>query len=87
VFADGRIISFGAIKRSGEPYQQYRDRTTLKAYQSYDHKDKKRREAYYKRHGPIDDENPYTADWFSKKNIFGNDIQWVVCRVKRSKQI
>jgi len=41
VFADGRVVSFGGIKRNGEPYAQYKDRTSLKAYSAYDHKDKK----------------------------------------------
>lgn len=70
VFADGRTVSFDAIKQSGEPYQQYRDRTTLKAYKDYVHKDKTRRERYYKRHGPLDESNPYTPDWFSKKYLW-----------------
>jgi hypothetical protein len=70
VFVDGHVVSVGGLKRNGEPYVQYKDRTSLKAYSAYDHKDKKRREAYYKRHGPIDDENPYTDDWFSKKYIW-----------------
>jgi hypothetical protein len=66
LFADGRVVSFGGLRGDGKPYAQYKDRTSLKAYSAYDHKDKKRRRAYYSRHGPIDDENPYTADWFSK---------------------
>jgi len=70
VFADGRIVSFGGLRGDGKPYGQYKDRTSLKAYSAYDHKDKKRRTAYYSRHGPIDDENPYTADWFSKKYLW-----------------
>lgn len=70
LFADGRVVSFGGIKRNGEPYAQYKDRTSLKAYSAYDHKDKKRRKAYYSRHGPLDEENPYTADWFSKKYLW-----------------
>jgi hypothetical protein len=55
---------------SGKPYDQYKDRTSLKAYSAYDHKDKTRRKAYYSRHGPLDEENPYTADWFSKKYLW-----------------
>ncbi|KAF4037691.1 hypothetical protein GN244_ATG10429 [Phytophthora infestans] len=50
LLSDGRVVSFGAIKSNGEPYQQYQDRTNLKAYRDYDHKDTKRRERYYKRH-------------------------------------
>ncbi|ETM47983.1 hypothetical protein L914_07430 [Phytophthora nicotianae] len=64
LLSDGRVVSFGAIKSNGEPYQQYQDRTNLKAYRDYDHKDTKRRERYYKRHGPIDDQHPYTPDCF-----------------------
>jgi hypothetical protein len=41
VFADGRIVSFGGLRGDGKPYAQYKDRTSLKAYSAYDHKDKK----------------------------------------------
>lgn len=68
VFADGRIISFGAIKRSGEPYQQYKDRTPLKAFKQYDHNDEQRRERYYLRHRR--NYPKYSADWFSKKYLW-----------------
>ncbi|GMF66397.1 unnamed protein product [Phytophthora lilii] len=37
VFDDGRVVSFGGIKRNGEPYQQYRDSTPLRAFSKYDH--------------------------------------------------
>jgi hypothetical protein len=70
VFDDGRIVSFGGIKRNGEPYQQYRYSTPWKAYKSYDHNDKKRRERFYKRHGPIDDDNKYTPKWFSMEYLW-----------------
>jgi hypothetical protein len=70
LFADGRVVSFGGLRGDGKPYGQYKDRTSLKAYSAYDHKDKKRRKAYYSRHGPLDEENPYTADWFSNKYLW-----------------
>lgn len=66
VFADGRVVSFGGLRGDGKPYAQYKDRTPLKAYSAYDHNDKKRRNAYYARHGIINNDKPYTADWFSK---------------------
>lgn len=66
VFADGRVVSFGGLRGDGKPYAQYKDRTSLKAYTAYDHLDKKRRSAYYARHGLINNDKPYTADWFSK---------------------
>ncbi|ETN14285.1 hypothetical protein PPTG_07914 [Phytophthora nicotianae INRA-310] len=34
LLSDGRIVSFGAIKSNGEPYQQYQDRTSLKAFRN-----------------------------------------------------
>jgi hypothetical protein len=37
VFDDGRIVSFGAFKRDGTPYQQYKDSTPLRAFRAYDH--------------------------------------------------
>jgi hypothetical protein len=65
---DGRIVSFGAIKRDGEPYDQFKDSTPLRVYHDFDHNDPKRRERYYKRHKinyPM-----YSADWFSKKYLW-----------------
>jgi len=41
LFADGRVVSFGGLRGDGKPYGQYKDRTSLKAYSAYDHKDKK----------------------------------------------
>lgn len=70
VFADGRVVSFGGLRGDGKPYAQYKDRTSLKAYTAYDHHDKKRRGAYYARHGLINNDKPYTADWFSKKFLW-----------------
>lgn len=67
---DGRIVSFGAIKRNNTPYQQYKDRTGLKAYSAYDHNDKERRIRYYKRHGDPKSFEPYTPAWFSAKYLW-----------------
>ncbi|KAL8003723.1 hypothetical protein Plhal703r1_c12g0064011 [Plasmopara halstedii] len=66
VFDDGRVVSFGGIKRNGEPYQQYRDITPLRAFSKYDHGNIERKQRFYRRHGPIDTSKPYTASWFSK---------------------
>lgn len=70
VFDDGRVVSFGAIKKDGVPYAQFRDRTNIKAFKQYDHNDTKRRDRYYKRHGAINESKPYTPDWFSKKYLW-----------------
>jgi hypothetical protein len=70
LLADGRVIHFGGVKRDGKPYDQFKDSTPLKAFSKYDHNDKTRRERFYKRHGPLDESNPYTADWFSKKYLW-----------------
>ena len=43
-------IHFGAIKPDGTPYEQFKDKTPLKAFSSYDHNDKKRRDNYNARH-------------------------------------
>ncbi|KAL7682749.1 hypothetical protein Plhal304r1_c046g0126861 [Plasmopara halstedii] len=66
VFDDGRVVSFGGIKRNGEPYQQYRDITPLRAFSKYDHGNIERKQRFYRRHGPIDTSKPYIASWFSK---------------------
>jgi hypothetical protein len=52
-------------------YQQFRDRSPLKAFSNLDHNDPKRRERYYKRHKI--DYPPFTADYVAK-NIFGRLI-------------
>ena len=48
--SDGKLrsISFGAKK-----YQQFTDSTPLKAYQAMNHKDPKRRKAYFQRHSGV----------------------------------
>lgn len=43
-------IHFGAIKSNNEPYEQYKDKTPLRAFSEYDHNDKKRRDNYNARH-------------------------------------
>jgi hypothetical protein len=44
-------------------FEQYRDKTGLGVYSSFDHRDKKRRELYYSRHGK---EAPkFSSKWFS----------------------
>ncbi|GMF25009.1 unnamed protein product [Phytophthora lilii] len=63
VFDDGRVVSFGGIKRNGEPYQQYRDSTPLRAFSKYDHGNIERNSDFI-RHGPIDNSKPNTASWF-----------------------
>ncbi|GMF24313.1 unnamed protein product [Phytophthora lilii] len=70
VFHDGRLVSFGGIKRNDEPYQQYRDSTPLRAFSKYDHGKIEQNQQFYKRHGPIDNSKPYTASWFSKKYLW-----------------
>jgi hypothetical protein len=55
------IISFGALYPDGTPYEQYKDQ--IGHYSSKDHLDKKRRQAYYLRHGR--DAKFQSAKWFS----------------------
>jgi hypothetical protein len=43
-------VHFGAIKPDGTPYEQYKDKTPIKAFAKYDHNDPKRRERYNARH-------------------------------------
>ena len=62
---DDYITSFGGIKESGLPYQQYRDKLGL--YSKYDHNDKKRRDRYYLRHGNA---LKNTAKWFAARYLW-----------------
>ena len=63
VFGDGRpSVHFGDNR-----YQQYQDKTTLKLYKHLDHKDEKRKKAYYDRHGKA---TIYSAKWFSHKYLW-----------------
>lgn len=61
-----KITSFGAIKPTGVPYEQYKDKIGM--YSAYNHGDKERRELYYKRHNK--NYGKYSADWFSKKYLW-----------------
>ncbi len=70
LFDNGSIVSFGGIKRNGEPYSQFKDQTDLKLYSDFDHLDPNRRARYYKRHGSLENSKPYTADWFSKRYLW-----------------
>ena len=62
-----RTIHFGAIKKDGTPYAQYKD-TALGLYSKYDHNDKDRRARYYKRHKRK--YGKYSADALSKKYLW-----------------
>ena len=46
----GKVIYFGAIKPNGQPYEQYKDRTSLKLFKNYDHNDIDRMHRYIQRH-------------------------------------
>ena len=47
VYKDGKyLVSFGA-----KGYQQFKDKTPLKAYSHLDHNDNERKKRYYQRHG------------------------------------
>ena len=59
------IVSFGAIKPNGIPYEQYKDNVPLGLYSDYNHLDDKRRERYLKRHSK-DINKPYSKSWLSK---------------------
>ena len=54
------LVSFGDNR-----YEQYFDKIGL--YSDKNHNDKKRRDAYYKRHGKADFES---AKWFSHKYLW-----------------
>jgi len=63
VFSDGRpSVHFG-----DDRYEQYQDKTSLKLYSKLDHKDEKRKRAYYSRHGKA---KMYSAKWFSHKYLW-----------------
>lgn len=63
VMKDGRkrLIHFGDNR-----YQQYRDK--IGHYAHLDHNDKKRRELYYKRHGPSNDKA--SAKYYSHRYLW-----------------
>jgi len=58
-------IPFGAYQTNGKPYYQYQDTTGLGLFSDYDHKDKKRRLNYRKRHKTYIKDGYYSAGWFS----------------------
>lgn len=60
---DKYLVSFGA-----KDYQQYKDKTPLKAYSYLDHNDKERRKRYYSRHGK--EAKFESAKWFSHKYLW-----------------
>lgn len=64
-----RDIHFGGIRKDGTPYSQYKDTTGLGLYTKYDTLDKKKRDAYYKRHKK--NYGPYSADSLSKRFLWG----------------
>jgi hypothetical protein len=86
LFADGRVVSFGGLRGDGKPYGQYKDRTSLKAYSAYDHKDKKDVKHITLVMG-LSMRKIHTQPTGFQKNIFGNYIQWVACQVKSSELI
>jgi hypothetical protein len=86
VFADGRVVSFGGLRGDGKPYAQYKDRTSLKAYSAYDHRDKKGVKHTTLAMGLLM-RKIHTQPTGFQKNIFGNYIQWVACQVKSSELI
>tara|TARA_R110000772_G_scaffold33153_4_gene80822 strand:- start:4541 stop:4759 length:219 start_codon:yes stop_codon:yes gene_type:complete len=63
-----KTIHFGAIKKDGTPYSQFKDSTNLKLYSKYDTNDKERRKLYYKRHNK--NYGKYSADALSKKYLW-----------------
>lgn len=60
---DKYLVSFG-----DKNYQQFRDKTPLKAYSYLDHNDKLRKKRYYQRHGK--DAIFESAKWFSHKYLW-----------------
>jgi hypothetical protein len=64
---DNYYIDFGAIKKNGIPYEQFKDNVS-NLYQEYSHYDEARRNRYYKRH-PINYPFP-SADFMSKKYLW-----------------
>lgn len=63
-----RTIHFGAIKKDGTPYEQFKDSTGLGLYSKYDHNDKERKARYYKRHKRK--YGRYSADALSKRYLW-----------------
>ncbi len=64
VYKDGKyLVSFGSLG-----YQQFKDKTPVKAYSHLDHGDKDRRKRYYQRHG--EKAVFESAKWFSHKYLW-----------------
>ena len=63
---DKSVVHFGDSSAA-----QYKDTTGLGLYSKKDHLDKKRRDAYYARHGK--DAEKWSAKWFSHKYLWGLD--------------
>jgi hypothetical protein len=61
---DNYITSFGARKRTGEPYEQYEDKVS-DFYSHYNHYDPKRRELYRMRHRKDNINDPTSAGYFA----------------------
>jgi len=62
-----RTIHFGAIKKDGTPYSQFKDKA-LGLYSKYDNNDKERRKRYLKRHNKK--YGKYSADTLAKKYLW-----------------
>ena len=62
-------INFGAIRKDGTPYPQYKDKV-LGMYSKYDHNDKARRERYRKRHANTFSPNHYSSSYFSMVRLW-----------------
>ena len=62
-----KTVHFGGVRKNGTPYPQFRDKTSIKAYSKYDHKDKTRKKSYYARHGAA---VKHSAKWFSHKYLW-----------------
>ena len=63
VLEDGKRVHFGDKR-----YQQFQDRTPLKAYKNLDHGDPARRKNYYQRHGR--EAEKYSAKYFSHRYLW-----------------
>jgi len=62
-----KTIHFGAIKKDGTPYSQFKDKA-LGLYSKYDNNDKERRKRYLKRHNKK--YGKYSADTLAKKYLW-----------------
>lgn len=81
--ADFKLVYFGSLyngdsKTSKRLYEHYKDITPFKLYKHLDHKDKKRREAYRKRHSKI----MTTRKLVYKKNEDNNKYELKYIKIK-----